>query len=83
MNIIDELSKMYDDEANILKAIDDDVLEVEKQIAKQIVELIERYDKERLKCELFPYGARLITESINDEIKRLDELIDKIYEKVV
>ena len=92
---VDEINRMYDDEMKVLKAIDDDEREIEKQvinyivsgrtgnnwkIGKKLVEIIKRYEKERHKCEKLPYCSGLITESIDEEIDRLIKLIDEMYE---
>ncbi len=92
---IDEINEIYENEMKVLKAIDDDERKIEekaiiylstgkgfrRKIGQQISEIIKRYKEERPKCEALPYCSRLITDSIDDEIKRLDELFDKLYEK--
>lgn len=92
---VDEINEMYDNEMKVLKAIDDDERKIEakaitylstgegfrRKIGKQISEIIKRYEEERPKCEALPHCSRLITDSIDDEIKRLDELFNKLYEK--
>ena len=78
----------------VLKAIDDDERKIEakaiiylstgkgfrRTIGKQISEIIKRYEEERPKCEALPYASRLIVNSIDDAIKRLNELFDMLYE---
>lgn len=92
---IDEINEIYENEMKVLKAIDDDERKIEekaiiylstgkgfrRKIGQQISEIIKRYEEERPKCEALPYCSRLITDSIDDEIKRLDELFNKLYEK--
>ena len=92
---VDEINEMYDNEMKVLKAIDDDERKIEakaitylstgegfrRKIGKQISEIIKRYEEERPKCEALPHCSRLITDSIDDEIKRLYELFNKLYEK--
>ena len=89
------LSAIYENEMKVLKAIDDDERKIEakaiiylstgegfrRKIGKQISEIIKRYEEERPKCEALPYCSRLITDSIDDEIERLEELFYKLYEK--
>jgi len=92
---VDEINKLYEDEMKVLKAIDDNEREIEAKaiiylstgkgskwkIGKQIAKIIKRYEEEKPKCEKLPYCSGLITDSIDEEINRLDNLIDEIYDR--